>query len=99
MSISQMAEASACKVTAAGAFVVNDGFNTLVRTGAGAYTVKTDRTWDLNGVVIFAQIFGGAANSNIAVTSADGINWTINTSVAAVATDEIWQLLLLPVFA
>lgn len=100
MSISQRQEASACKVNGVGAavLVVNDGFNTPVRTGAGAYTIKTDRQWDLNGTIILGQIFGGAANANIQITSADGLNWTIATSVAAVATDEIFALYLEPVF-
>lgn len=99
MSISQRNDAACCRVTGAGAFTSNDGFNTLVRTGAGAYTVKTDKTWDLLGVYVQASCFGGAANANIQVTSADGLNWTINTSVAAVATDETWMLLIEPIFA
>jgi hypothetical protein len=100
MSISQRNDAACCRINGVGAatFQANDGFNTPARSAAGTYTVKTDKTYDPLACLVQCNVIGGAANANAQITTANGVDWSIVTSVAAVATDEIFYILIEPIF-
>lgn len=94
MGFSDKGERVAIQVTGAtGAIVANFGFASSTRTGAGAYTLVSNRAFT-NPVVTFC-ILGGAGNANYQVApNADKVTFAVTTFVGAAATDENFVMAL-----
>lgn len=90
MSIEQRPSCVLAQVTGTTGVLVQAtaGVASCTRNSAGNYSLLLSPGVPLNKGLPMVQILGGAPNSNATLTSADGITWTIITSVAAVATDE-----------
>jgi hypothetical protein len=94
MSLSQEGGQATVQITGGtGAIVAgsNFGFASSARSGAGVYSLVTNRSFSFP--VISFCILGGAGNANLQVApNADKVTFAVTTFVAAVATDENFVL-------
>lgn len=99
MSLMQLAGVAGFAVTGAATndFIWNRGCTSNTRTGAGAYTAILDTPIDTLRTLVLDTVIGGAGNANIQVTLTDATHLAITTFVGAVATNESFMILLLPV--
>lgn len=78
-------------------FIWNNGCTTCVRNGAGDYTATLTVAIDVAQTLIIAQILSGAGNANIQVAKTSTVLLAITTFVIAAATNESFQILIIPV--
>lgn len=78
-------------------FIFNRGCTSNTRASAGVYTAVLDTAIDVAQTLVFASVIGGAGNANIQVTLTNTTTLAITTFVVAVATNESYQVMLIPV--
>ncbi len=82
-------------VGASGASASGNQFVTPARTGAGVYTLTLTEPIDAAECVILATLRTGALNANIHVVHTSDTVKTVNTGLAAVATDEDFDYVII----
>lgn len=78
-------------------FIWNNGATSNTRNGAGDYTAVLSVAIDVAQTLILAMILSGAGNANIQVAKTNTTTLAITTFVAAAATNESYQILVIPV--